>query len=133
MFQSKLDVYVHYLSKPNIYESRPPLFDCSFTTSSNYSGTSLIRSVVTNGPKKFGRINGVAVLTTGFFYKKMHGGFCQAAKKFGRNNEVAMRRGFTVLKVSLYGRQGKMAVRCVHFWHFKNQPTLIRKCKHMSL
>ena len=38
------DVYVHYLSKPNIHESRPPLFDGSFTTSSNYSGTSLKRS-----------------------------------------------------------------------------------------
>ena len=33
-----------------------------------------------------GRINGVATLT-GFYYKKMH----------GRNNEVAVRRGPTVL------------------------------------
>ena len=63
----------------------------------------------------------MAVLTKGFFYKKMYGGYCQAAKKSARNNEVtvltevAIRRGFTVLKVSLYGRQGKMAVRCVHF------------------
>jgi len=78
-------------------------------------------NTVTNGPKKFGRINGVAVLTKGFFYKKMYGCFCQAAKKSGRNNEVtvlsevAIRPGITVLKVSLYGRQGKMAVRCVQF------------------
>ena len=27
----------------------------------------------------------------------MYGGFCQAAKKSGRNNEEAVRRGFTVL------------------------------------
>ena len=32
----------------------------------------------------------------GFFLKKMYGGFCQAAKKSGRNNEVAVRRGSTV-------------------------------------
>ena len=88
MFQSKLDVYVHCLSKPTIYESRPPLFDGSFTTSSNYSGT--LVNTVTNGPKKFGRINGVAVLTKGFFYKKMYGGYCQAAKKSARNNEVTV-------------------------------------------
>ena len=36
-------------------------------------------NTVTNGPKTFGRIN------KGFFNKKMHGGFCQAAKKSGRN------------------------------------------------
>ena len=39
-------------------------------------------NTVTNGPKKFGHINGVAVLTRVFFYKKMYGGFCQAAKKW---------------------------------------------------
>jgi len=33
-----------------------------------------------------------------FFYKKMYGGFYQAVKKSGRNNEVAVRRGFTVKK-----------------------------------
>ena len=43
-----------------------------------YSGTPLIRPPL--GQKKNGRINGVAVLTTVFFYKKMYGGFCQAAK-----------------------------------------------------
>ena len=47
--------------------------------------------------------------------------FAKRPKKKGRNNEVtvltevAIRRGFTVLNVSLYGRQGKMAVHCVHF------------------
>ena len=39
-------------------------------------------NTVTNGPKKIGHINGVAVLTRVFFYKKMYGGFCQAAKKW---------------------------------------------------
>ena len=48
----------------------------------NYGGTPLIRSPM--GPKTFGRVNGVAILTTVFFYKKMYGGFCQAAKKRGR-------------------------------------------------
>ena len=28
----------------------------------------------------FGRINGVAVLARVFFYRKMHGSFCQVAK-----------------------------------------------------
>ena len=42
-----------------------------------------------NGPKQFGRINGVAVVTR-FFCKKMYGGFCQAAKKSGRSNEVTV-------------------------------------------
>ena len=41
-------------------------------------------------PKNIGRIN------DGFFYKKMYGGFCQAAKKSVRNNDVAVRRGSTV-------------------------------------
>ena len=27
----------------------------------------------------------------------MYGGFCQAAKKSGRNNKVAVRQGFTVV------------------------------------
>ena len=31
--------------------------------------------MVTNGPRKIGRIN------EGFFYKKMHGGFSQASEK----------------------------------------------------
>ena len=40
-------------------------------------------NTVTNGPKKIGHINGVAVLTRVFFFffKKMYGGFCQAVKK----------------------------------------------------
>ena len=37
----------------------------------------------------------LAVLTR-VFYKKIYGGFCQAAKKSGRNNEVAVKRGSTV-------------------------------------
>ena len=54
-----------------------------------YSGTPLLRSPM--GQKKFCRINGVAVFTrVFFFYKKMYGGFCQAAKYSGRNNEVAV-------------------------------------------
>ena len=39
----------------------------------------------------------------------MYGGFCQAAKKKGRNNVVAMRRGFTVefkMKLELKSRLG---------------------------
>ena len=43
-----------------------------------------------------GRINGVAALT-GFYYKKMYGHFA-GTKKRGRNNEVAVRRGSTVIK-----------------------------------
>ena len=50
------------------------------------SGTPLKRSAL--GQKK------LAVLTRVFFHKKMYGGFCQAAKKSGRNDEVAvLRRG----------------------------------------
>ena len=37
-------------------------------------------NTVTNEPKHFARINGVAVLTR-VFEKKKYGGFCQAAKK----------------------------------------------------
>ena len=55
-------------------------------------------NTVNYGPKKSGSINGVAVLTRFFFYNKMYGGFYQAAKKSGRNNEVAVSRGFTVKK-----------------------------------
>ena len=47
-------------------------------------------NTVTNGPNTFGRVNGVAILTRFFFYKKMYGGFCQAAKKSGRNDEVTV-------------------------------------------
>ena len=32
-----------------------------------------------------------------FFFQENGWPFCQAAKKSGRNNEVAVRRGFTVL------------------------------------
>ena len=38
-------------------------------------------NAVTIGPKEFGRINGVAVLTRFFFYKKMYGGFLTGAPK----------------------------------------------------
>ena len=45
----------------------------------------------------------LAVLTgwplTGFYYKKMYGHFA-GTKKSGRINEVAVRRGSTVLNVS---------------------------------
>ena len=53
------------------------------------SGAPLIRTPM--GQKKNGRIY------EGIFYKKMYGGFCQAATKSCLNNEVAVRRGFTVL------------------------------------
>ena len=56
-------------------------------------------NTVNNGPEKSGSINGVAVSMTVFFYKKMYGGFYRAAKKSGRNNELAVSRGFTVKKV----------------------------------
>ena len=46
------------------------------------SGTPLKRSAL--GQKK------LAVLTRVFFHKKMYGDFCQAAKKSGRNDEVAV-------------------------------------------
>ena len=55
-------------------------------------------NTVTNGPNTFGRVNRVAILTR-VFYKKVYGGFCQAAKKSSRNDEVAVRpvrRGFTL-------------------------------------
>ena len=42
-----------------------------------------------------GRINGVAALT-GFYYKKMYGYFA-GTKQSGRNNEVAIRRGSTII------------------------------------
>ena len=47
-------------------------------------------NAVTNGPKTFGCINKV-------FYKKMYGRFCQAAKKSGCNNKVAVMRDFAVV------------------------------------
>ena len=62
-----------------------------------YSGTPLIRSPM-------GRTN-LAVLTgdrinEGFLQENLWP-FCQAAKKSGRNNGVAVRRGFTVFKCTL--------------------------------
>ena len=42
-----------------------------------------------------GRINGVVALT-GFSYEEMYGRFA-GTKKSGRNNEVVVRRGSTVL------------------------------------
>ena len=41
--------------------------------------------MVTNGPKKFGRIN-----EGFFFYKKINGFLCQAAKNSGRNNDMTV-------------------------------------------
>ena len=53
---------------------------------------------VTNGPKKFGRINEAF-----FFYKKMSGRFARRPKKVAvLTDEVAVRRGFTVLKWTLW-------------------------------
>ena len=55
----------------------------------------------TSGIKKVvvGRINGVVALT-GCFYKKMYERFA-GPKKSGRNNEVVVRRGSTVLHYPL--------------------------------
>ena len=44
-----------------------------------------------------GRINGVVALT-GFSYEEMYGRFA-GTKKSGRNNEVVVRRGSTVVNV----------------------------------
>ena len=57
-------------------------------------------NTATNGPKNIGCINRVALLTRVFFYKKMYGSFCQAAKKSGHNNTVAVRQGSTVTWLS---------------------------------
>ena len=53
-----------------------------------YSGTPLLRSPM--GPKNFAVLTEWPYLRGFFFYKKMYGGFCQAAKYSGRNNEVAV-------------------------------------------
>ena len=47
-------------------------------------------NTATNRPKKIGRINVVTVLTRVFIQENVPGGFCQAAKKSGRSNEVAV-------------------------------------------
>ena len=65
----------------------PGLFISNFSFISIYSGTPSVRPPL--------RQKQLAVLTR-MFYKKIYGGFCQAAKKSGRNNEVAVRRGSTV-------------------------------------
>ena len=44
-----------------------------------------------------GRINGVVALT-GFSYEEMYGRFA-GTKKSGRNNEVVVRRGSTVIQI----------------------------------
>ena len=54
------------------------------------------------------------------FLKKMYGGFYQAAKKSGRNNEVAVRAGFTAKKSlaaceTLYETSGLNKLT-VYFW-----------------
>ena len=55
----------------------------------NYGGTPLIRSPM--GPKTFGRVNGVAILTRVFFFtRKCMVVFVRLPKK------EAVRRGFTV-------------------------------------
>ena len=46
-----------------------------------------------------GRINGVVALT-GFSYEEMYGRFA-GTKKSGRNNEVVVRRGSTVVVLHL--------------------------------
>ena len=45
-------------------------------------------NTVTTGPKQFGHINGVAVLTRVFFTRKCMAVFTKRPKKSGRNNEV---------------------------------------------
>ena len=51
----------------------------------------------TNGPKKLAVLTGDRINEV-FFYKKMYQwSFCRAAKTSGRNNEVAVRRGSTVV------------------------------------
>ena len=52
--------------------------------------------MVTNRPKKLTVLTGDHI-NEGFFLQENVWPFCQAAKKSGRNNEVALRRGFTVL------------------------------------
>ena len=61
--------------------------------------------VITLEPRKKKKM---AVLKTVFFYKNMNGGFCQATKKNGRNNEVAARRCSTVVT----GKPVKFSVVC---------------------
>ena len=79
------------------------LYSYSLVKYTQYSETPLIRSPM--GQKKFGRIN------DGFFYKKMYGGFCKAARKRRRDNEVAVRRGFTVLsKLAALNCNGKRVI-----------------------
>ena len=60
----------------------------------NYSGTPLIWPPL--GQKKLAILTGWQYYR-GIFYKKMYGSFCQAAKKSGHNNGVAVRQGSTVL------------------------------------
>ena len=47
-------------------------------------------NTVTNGPKKIGHINGVAVLTRVFFTGKCMAVFARRPKNSGRNNEVTV-------------------------------------------
>ena len=49
-------------------------------------------NTVTNGPKKIGHINGVAVLTRVFFFfsRKCMAVFARRSKNSGRNNEVTV-------------------------------------------
>ena len=60
-------------------------------------------NTVTNGPKKFGHINRVAVLTTVFFFtRKCMAVFARRPKKSGRNNEVTVLPRWSLGGVSLY-------------------------------
>ena len=71
---------------------------------SKHSGTLLIKSPI--GPKKFGRINGVALLMRVLLQENVWW-FLSGGKKKGHNNVVAMRRGFTVefkMKLELKSR-----------------------------
>ena len=52
------------------------------------------------GPKKLAVLTGDRI-NEGLFYKKMYQwSFCRAAKTRGRNNEVAVRRGSTVVCIA---------------------------------
>ena len=53
-------------------------------------------NTVTNGPKKIGCVNGLAVLMRGFLTRKCMAVFVRRPKKVAVVTKVAVRRGFTV-------------------------------------
>ena len=59
-----------------------------------YSGTPLIQPPM--GQKHLAVLTGDRISEV-FFYKKMYGRFAERPKKSGRNNEVVVRRGSTVI------------------------------------